>query len=47
MGLFSSSPKKKSSLRARVMRAERKLAKKMETQKLKSRLEKAQTSLRK
>lgn len=47
MGLFSSNKKAKSSLRARVLKAERKLAKKQEAAKLRSRLEKAQNALRK
>jgi|JI61114BRNA_FD_contig_121_314688_length_343_multi_2_in_0_out_0_1 hypothetical protein len=47
MGLFSSTPKRKSSLKARVLKAERKLAKKQEQEKLKARLEKAQNNLRK
>jgi len=47
MGLFGNSPKRKSSLKARVLKAERKLAKKQEQEKLKARLEKAQNSLRK
>lgn len=47
MGLFSSNTKRKSSLKARVLKAERKLAKKQEAEKLKARLEKAQNALRK
>jgi len=47
MGLFSPDKKRKSSLKARVQKAERKLAKKQETEKLKARLEKAQNALRK
>lgn len=47
MGLFSSTPKRKSSLKARVLRAEKKLAKKIEAERLKARLAKAQNSLRK
>lgn len=47
MGLFSSTPKRKSSLKARVLKAEKKLQKKMEAEKLKARLEKASNALRK
>lgn len=47
MGLFSSTPKRKSSLKARALKAEKKLFKKLETEKLKARLEKAQNALRK
>lgn len=47
MGFFTSDKKRKSSLKARVLKAERKLAKKQEAEKLKARLEKAQNGLRK
>lgn len=47
MGLFGNSPKRKSSIKARVLKAERKLAKKLEHEKLKARLEKANNALRK
>lgn len=47
MGLFGNSPKRKSSIKSRVLKAERKLAKKQEIEKLKARLEKANNALRK
>jgi len=47
MGIFGTDKKRKSSLKARVLKAERKLAKKQEAEKLKARLEKAQAALRK
>jgi hypothetical protein len=47
MGLFSSEPKRKTSLKARVLKAEKKLQAKLEKEKLKARLEKAQNALRK
>jgi BMFP domain-containing protein YqiC len=47
MGLFSSSRKKKSSLKARVAKMERKLRKKQEVAALKAKAEKLRNALRK
>ncbi len=47
MGLFSSNPRRKSTLKTRVLKAEKKAQKKMEAERLKARLAKAQSILNK